>query len=83
MINTTGPWSDKLRLRQNDSFTPQMRPTKGVHLVVDKSRLNVPQPTYFDTGKQDGRMVFVVPREEKHILGRRIQITMETFNIQQ
>lgn len=30
-----------------------MRPTKGVHLVVDKSRLNVPQPTYFDTGKQD------------------------------
>ncbi|EHU8853298.1 type 1 glycerol-3-phosphate oxidase, partial [Enterococcus faecalis] len=70
LINTTGPWSDKLRgLDKNDSFTPQMRPTKGVHLVVDKSRLNVPQPTYFDTGKQDGRMVFVVPREEKTYFG--------------
>ncbi|MBO1135380.1 type 1 glycerol-3-phosphate oxidase [Enterococcus faecalis] len=70
VINTTGPWSDKLRgLNKNDSFTPQMRPTKGVHLVVDKSRLNVPQPTYFDTGKQDGRMVFVVPREEKTYFG--------------
>lgn len=34
---------------------PQMRPTKGVHLVVDLEKLHVPQPTYFDTGKNDGR----------------------------
>ncbi len=70
IINTTGPWSDKLRqLDSQNELPPQMRPTKGVHLVVDRSKLNVPQPTYFDTGKNDGRMVFVVPREEKTYFG--------------
>ena len=46
-----------------------MRPTKGVHLVVDREKLKVPQPTYFDTWKNDGRMVFVVPRENKTYFG--------------
>lgn len=70
VINTTGPWSDKVRgLDTKEKVTPQMRPTKGVHLVVDSSKLFVPQPTYFDTGKHDGRMVFVVPREKKTYFG--------------
>lgn len=70
VMNTTGPWSDTIR-QMDDKIetTPQMRPTKGVHLVVDKEKLNVPQPTYFDTGKEDGRMVFVIPREEKTYFG--------------
>ena len=70
VLNTTGPWSDTIR--QMDAkldAAPQMRPTKGVHLVVDRERLQVPQPTYFDTGKNDGRMVFVIPREEKTYFG--------------
>ncbi|WP_430611240.1 type 1 glycerol-3-phosphate oxidase [Enterococcus sp. DIV0876] len=70
VINTTGPWSDIVRqLDSNDNLPPQMRPTKGVHLVVDREKLKVPQPTYFDTGKNDGRMVFVVPRENKTYFG--------------
>ncbi|WP_313511152.1 type 1 glycerol-3-phosphate oxidase [Enterococcus sp.] len=70
VINTTGPWSDIVRkLDSNDDLPPQMRPTKGVHLVVDREKLKVPQPTYFDTGKNDGRMVFVVPRENKTYFG--------------
>ncbi|MGX7244888.1 type 1 glycerol-3-phosphate oxidase [Enterococcus quebecensis] len=70
IINTTGPWSDKVRgLDTAKKLIPQMRPTKGVHLVVDSSKLFVPQPTYFDTGKHDGRMVFVVPREKKTYFG--------------
>ncbi|MTD41362.1 type 1 glycerol-3-phosphate oxidase [Erwinia sp. CPCC 100877] len=70
VINTTGPWSDKVRgLDQNEELIPQMRPTKGVHLVVDSQKLFVRQPTYFDTGKHDGRMVFVVPREKKTYFG--------------
>ncbi|QQP69515.1 type 1 glycerol-3-phosphate oxidase [Carnobacterium sp. CS13] len=70
VLNTTGPWSDTIR--QMDAkldAVPQMRPTKGVHLVVDNKKLYVPQPTYFDTGKNDGRMVFVIPREEKTYFG--------------
>ena len=70
VINTTGPWSDFIRKMDTDEdFVPQMRPTKGVHLVVDSKKLNVPQPTYFDSGKQDGRMIFVVPREDKTYFG--------------
>ncbi|MCC5896015.1 MAG: type 1 glycerol-3-phosphate oxidase [Alkalibacterium sp.] len=70
VMNTTGPWSDTIR-QMDDKIEsiPQMRPTKGVHLVVDNKKLFVPQPTYFDTGKQDGRMVFVIPREEKTYFG--------------
>ena len=70
VLNTTGPWSDTIRqMDDKTDAAPQMRPTKGVHLVVDNSKLHVPQPTYFDTGKQDGRMVFVIPREEKTYFG--------------
>ena len=39
VINTTGPWSDIVReLDSNDNLPPQMRPTKGVHLVVDREK---------------------------------------------
>lgn len=70
VINTTGPWSDEVRnLGGEGSGVLQMRPTKGVHLVVDSSRLSVSQPTYFDTGHADGRMVFVLPRENKTYFG--------------
>lgn len=70
VLNTTGPWSDTIRqMDAKSDAAPQMRPTKGVHLVVDREKLQVPQPTYFDTGKNDGRMVFVIPREEKTYFG--------------
>ncbi|MGT2756371.1 type 1 glycerol-3-phosphate oxidase [Streptococcus ovuberis] len=69
VINTTGPWSDEVRNLSNGTDIHQMRPTKGVHLVVDNSRLKVNQPTYFDTGLGDGRMIFVLPRENKTYFG--------------
>lgn len=70
VINTTGPWSDTVRhMTKDKEVIDQMRPTKGVHLVVDREKLNVSQPTYFDTGLNDGRMVFVVPREDKTYFG--------------
>lgn len=71
VINTTGPWSAKFRdLDKNkDNKSPDIRPTKGVHLVVDGKRLPVPQPTYIDSGYGDGRMTFLVPREGKTYFG--------------
>lgn len=70
VINTSGPWSDFVRDLDNESDKKsQMRPTKGVHLVVDQSRLKVPQPTYFGSGTNDGRMIFTIPREGKTYFG--------------
>ncbi|HFN2785234.1 TPA: type 1 glycerol-3-phosphate oxidase [Streptococcus pyogenes] len=70
VINTTGPWSDEIRqFSHKEQPIHQMRPTKGVHLVVDRQKLPVSQPVYVDTGLNDGRMVFVLPREEKTYFG--------------
>lgn len=71
VVNASGPWSDEVRNLSADSSEEvyQMRPTKGVHLVIDDSLIKVPQPTYFDTGLNDGRMVFVIPREGKTYFG--------------
>lgn len=70
IVNTSGPWVDKIRhLNMERPVRQMMRPTKGVHLVIDSKKLPVPQPTYFDTGKHDGRMVFVIPREDKTYFG--------------
>lgn len=70
VINTTGPWSDEIRqFSHKGQLIHQMRPTKGVHLVVDRQKLPVSQPVYVDTGLNDGRMVFVLPREEKTYFG--------------
>ncbi|WP_198433891.1 type 1 glycerol-3-phosphate oxidase [Aerococcus urinae] len=70
VINTTGPWSDETRnLDEEDTRIEMMRPTKGIHLVIDASRLKVSQPVYFDSGYDDGRMIFVIPREDKTYFG--------------
>ncbi|HIW89252.1 MAG TPA: glycerol-3-phosphate dehydrogenase/oxidase [Candidatus Ligilactobacillus excrementipullorum] len=70
VINTSGPWSDLVRATDSKSSKrKEMRPTKGVHLVVDQSRLSVPQPTYFGSGTDDGRMIFTIPRESKTYFG--------------
>ncbi|MBF0709679.1 MULTISPECIES: type 1 glycerol-3-phosphate oxidase [unclassified Gemella] len=70
VINTTGPRSDVIRNFSNlGEKINRMRPTKGVHLVVDSKKLKVPQPVYFDSGLADGRMIFVLPREDKTYFG--------------
>lgn len=70
VINTAGPWVDKVNALNTEVKAQEtLRPTKGIHLVVDSSRLSVPQPTYFDSGLHDGRMIFVVPREGKTYFG--------------
>jgi len=71
VINAAGPWSDLVKDldSQHDNKHTQMRPTKGIHLVVDQSRLKVPQPTYFGSGTNDGRMIFTIPRDGKTYFG--------------
>ncbi|KRN98759.1 FAD-dependent oxidoreductase [Companilactobacillus kimchiensis] len=71
VLNASGPWSDFVKDLddKHDQRKTQMRPTKGVHLVVDQSRLNVPKPTYFGSGTNDGRMIFTIPRDGKTYFG--------------
>lgn len=70
VVNASGAWSDEVRsLDYQVEVSPHMRPTKGIHLVVDSSVLKVNSPIYFDSGLADNRMVFVIPRRNKTYFG--------------
>ncbi|MFD1466034.1 type 1 glycerol-3-phosphate oxidase [Lapidilactobacillus mulanensis] len=70
VINATGPWVDETnQLDKKIVVAPQLRPTKGVHFVVDWQKLPVPQPLYFDSLHHDQRMIFVIPRLGKTYFG--------------
>jgi glycerol-3-phosphate dehydrogenase len=61
VVNATGPWSDKLP-HSNTS----LRLTKGVHLVIDRHRLPVPDAVVMAEGD---RILFAIPWGERVILG--------------
>lgn len=61
IVNATGPWSDKLPHSRT-----QLRLTKGVHLVIDRSRLPVPDAVVLTDGP---RILFAIPWGERVILG--------------
>jgi glycerol-3-phosphate dehydrogenase len=71
VINAAGPWSDEVRRLEEGSHAPSDKKklllTKGVHIVVDGSRLPLKQAIYSDM--TDRRMVFVVPRDGKVYIG--------------
>jgi glycerol-3-phosphate dehydrogenase len=59
-----GPWTDRVRGDHRPAF---MRPTKGVHLVVDKARLPVRHAVVLT--HTDGRIVFAIPWDAHTVLG--------------
>ena len=61
IVNATGPWSDRL-----PNSKTKLRVTKGVHLVVDARRLNVPDAVVVADGE---RILFVIPWGDRVILG--------------
>ncbi|UCG13463.1 MAG: glycerol-3-phosphate dehydrogenase/oxidase [Deltaproteobacteria bacterium] len=66
VVVAAGPWTDEvLRLCRHPG--PALRPTKGVHLVFRRNRLNVQQVVVVPT--EDKRMIFVVPFGEFTFVG--------------
>lgn len=60
VVSATGPWVDELRGKDKSLKGKHLLLTKGVHIVVPKSRLPIRQSIYFDV--EDGRMIFAIPR---------------------
>jgi glycerol-3-phosphate dehydrogenase len=60
VINATGPWADRVRRLEDAGAAPLLQPTKGVHVVVDRSRLDHRDAVAF-TSPIDGRVMFVLP----------------------
>jgi len=61
VVNATGPWSDKLKWSKTS-----LRLTKGVHLVIDRSRLPVPDAVVM---AEKDRILFAIPWGERVLLG--------------
>lgn len=60
VVNATGPWADRVRRLEDAGAAPLLAPTKGVHVVVDRSRLDHRDGIAF-TSPIDGRVMFVLP----------------------
>lgn len=69
VVNASGPWSDEVRKKRSLESEKRMYPTKGVHLVVDHKDLPVRQTIYTDSGQEDDRMIFIIPRGGKTYFG--------------
>jgi glycerol-3-phosphate dehydrogenase len=58
VVNATGPWTDSIRALAEENGK-MLRPTKGIHIVVRREKLNVKHIVVLST--HDERMIFVVP----------------------
>jgi glycerol-3-phosphate dehydrogenase len=76
VVNATGPWADRLRRMEDSGATLLLQPTKGVHIVVDRSRLDNRQAVAF-TSPIDGRVMFVLPWGELTYIGTTDTDTVE------
>src|SRR5258706_6831887 len=61
VVNATGPWADGL-----PHSRVKLRVTKGIHAVVDRARVPVPETVVMTDGK---RILFAIPWGERTILG--------------
>jgi glycerol-3-phosphate dehydrogenase len=68
VVNATGPWADKVRLLEDSGAPPLLQPTKGAHIVVNRSRLDHRGAIVF-TSPIDGRVLFILPWGELSYIG--------------
>lgn len=68
VVNATGPWADQVRLLEDSGATPLLQPTKGVHIVVDRSRVDHREAIAF-TSPIDGRVLFILPWNDLSYIG--------------
>ena len=61
VVNATGPWADGLQ-----HSAVKLRLTKGVHLVVERNKVPVPDAVVMTEGK---RILFAIPWGDRTILG--------------
>jgi glycerol-3-phosphate dehydrogenase len=61
VLNATGPWAGNIQHSQ-----VKLRLTKGIHLVVDRSRLPTTDAVVITEGK---RILFIIPWGERLIIG--------------
>lgn len=67
VVSAAGPWVDELREINKSKTGKRLHLTKGVHIVLSRTKLPVRQAIYFDV--DDGRMIFAIPRGRTTYVG--------------
>lgn len=81
IIFATGPFTDQLLDSLSIPWSPQLLPSKGVHLWLKKESLNLWGPLLLNL--KDGRVLFVIPQREAILVGTTETPVREQFeNIQ-
>ncbi len=68
VINATGPWTDRTRAMSAEPAGALLRPTKGVHIVVERKKLPVNNAVVC-FHPSDDRVLFAIPWGERTYLG--------------
>ncbi len=73
IINAAGPSVERIRGLDRRVLQPELRPAKGVHVVIPRSRVHAEGAVTFEA--PDGRHLFFIPWDEVALLG-----TTDTFS---
>jgi glycerol-3-phosphate dehydrogenase len=65
VVNATGPWSDEVRALVGEQ--PILKPTKGVHVVVDAARLPARHAVVM-LARRDKRVMFAIPWGQNRVI---------------
>lgn len=68
VVNATGPWSDLTASLGGREARPRLRPTKGIHIVVDRAKLPI-RHAVVCFHPVDGRVLFAVPWGDRAYVG--------------
>ncbi len=68
IINASGPWTDKISSMSREVSLPTLRPTKGVHIVVNHGNLPVNNAVVC-VHPTDERVLFAIPWGEQTYIG--------------
>lgn len=69
IVNATGPWTDMVAQQEkSQSGTKKVILSKGIHIVLPKTKLPIKQPVYFES-TVDHRMIFAIPHGDYTYVG--------------
>jgi glycerol-3-phosphate dehydrogenase len=68
IASCVGAWTDNVAPLFKKDWTPQLRPTKGIHITLKRDRLKLNDAVVMAVDKEN-RIVFGIPRHEMIIIG--------------
>src|SRR5206468_11507748 len=69
IINAAGVFAEQVAALTGDEPKATVEPSKGIHLVVARERVNISTTAVVLPETEDGRILYVIPWEARAIIG--------------